>query len=95
MMMEALVRELREEVGVTPSETSFLVSLRDPNAPADDPATYHMYMVTDWGDGEPGLVGDEHTDLTWFRFDIAANLRDLELCGVPAVVANASKRPEK
>jgi 8-oxo-dGTP diphosphatase len=70
-MMEALVRELREEVGVTPSETSFLVSLRDPNAPGDDPATYQIHMVTGWGDAEPRLVGDEHLASVRHRGELA------------------------
>ena len=76
---EALIRELREEVGVTPTETSFLVSIRDPNSAPDDPTTYHMYAVTGWSGSEPRLVGGEHTELRWLPFEAAVDLHDLAL----------------
>jgi 8-oxo-dGTP diphosphatase len=78
-MREALFRDLREEVGVTPTRTSYLTSIRDPNAVADDSATYHIYAVTCWIGGEPHLVGDEHTELRWFPVDEAAHSPDLAL----------------
>jgi 8-oxo-dGTP diphosphatase len=43
---EALVREIREEVGVVPTSFSLLVSIADPHASETDPAIYHMYRVT-------------------------------------------------
>jgi 8-oxo-dGTP diphosphatase len=75
----ALDRELREEVGVAPTEYRLLVSIADPNATADDPVTYHMYAVTAWRGGEPTMVGDEHTELRWFKQAAAISLPDLAL----------------
>jgi 8-oxo-dGTP diphosphatase len=78
-LVEALVREVREEVGVVPISFSFLVSIADPNASDVDPTTYHMYSVTAWKGGEPTLLGDEHTELQWFPLATAIALPDLAL----------------
>jgi 8-oxo-dGTP diphosphatase len=75
---EALIRELREEVGVAPTRYTPLGSLSDPNSGAVDPVTYHMYAITAW-EGEPTMIGDEHTELCWFAPDAAAALPDLAL----------------
>jgi 8-oxo-dGTP diphosphatase len=78
-LTDALVREVQEEVGVTPTAFAFLRPISDPNAAEDDPATYHMYTITGWEEGEPTLVGDEHTELRWFKLDAAVDLSDLAL----------------
>jgi 8-oxo-dGTP diphosphatase len=78
-LAEALVRELREEIGVVPTSFSFLVEIADPNTPDSDPATYQMYAVTAWEGGEPTLLGDEHTELRWFTPAAAIALPDLAL----------------
>ena len=76
---EALVRELREEVGVTPTSYIPLGTIRDPNSGAADPVTYHIYAVTAWDGGEPTITGAEHTELAWFAPKAAAALPDLAL----------------
>lgn len=78
-LTEALVREVREEVGVIPTLFSFLGSIADPYASKADPATYHMYAVSAWELGEPTLIGDEHTELRWFAPAAAMVLSDLAL----------------
>jgi mutator protein MutT len=75
---EALIRELREEIGVVPVKYRLLETIDDTNA-AFDPATYHMYEVTAWDGGELAMTGDEHTALKWFAFTVAAALHDLAL----------------
>jgi 8-oxo-dGTP diphosphatase len=72
---EALIRELREEIGVTPTHCVSAGSIADPN----DPAIYHMYAVTAWDGGEPAMIGDEHVALGWFALAEAAALPDLAL----------------
>ena len=89
---DALIREVREEVGVIPACFVFLLSLADPNAPEDDPATYHMYSITDWKGGEPVLIGNEHTELKWFTIDGAVALPGLALDEYRAVLRGL-KRP--
>ena len=76
---DALRRELREEMGVTPIDFRFIRSIPDPNTATDDPATYHMYAVVAWEGGEPRILDDEHSELRWFTFEDAASLPDLAL----------------
>jgi len=78
-LIEALVREVQEEVGVTPTTCEFIGTISDPNTPEADPATYHMYGVTAWEVGEPSLLGNEHTELKWFAVAAASALPDLAL----------------
>ena len=76
---QTLVRELREEVAVVPQTYNLFAVISDPNAAAADPIAYHMFVVTGWEGGEPTIVDDEHTELTWFAFEAAAALPDLAL----------------
>ncbi len=71
---EALTREAGEEIGIMPLAYFPLGTIADPNASA----TYHMFGVTSWK-GEPTILDDEHTELTWFDLAEAAILPDLAL----------------
>jgi mutator protein MutT len=75
----ALVRELREEIGVFPTAYTPLGTIDDPNTRQNKPITYHMYVVTEWQGGKPVLRGDEHTELGWFRPGDAILLPDLAM----------------
>jgi len=76
---DALVRELREEIGITPTTYTHLSSIKDPNTPPSDPIVYHMYRVTSWEGGEPAIIGNEHSELAWKTFGAAAAMSDLAL----------------
>lgn len=76
---EALVRELREEVGIAPLNFRLLRSIDDPNTTTDGPVVYHMYLVTDWRGGEPTVLDAEHSELRWFTWAAAIALPDLAL----------------
>jgi 8-oxo-dGTP diphosphatase len=73
---QALVRELREELGVTPRQWREWAVLRAP-AMGDERARLlrvHLFLVTQW-EGEPrNLLPDEHDAVAWFTLDDAANL---------------------
>jgi 8-oxo-dGTP diphosphatase len=71
---QALVRELREEIGIVPITYDAIGTIPDPNAPA----IYHLYAVTRW-DGMPTIQDEEHSELRWFAPSIAARLSDLAL----------------
>jgi 8-oxo-dGTP diphosphatase len=45
-LLEALVRELREEIGIVPTTTDAVGSIADPNSEPTDRIDYHMYAVT-------------------------------------------------
>ena len=62
-LMERLSEKCARKSGLIPTSFSFLVSIPDPNASENDPATYYFYAVFAWTGGEPTLLGDEHTEL--------------------------------
>jgi 8-oxo-dGTP diphosphatase len=84
-LLEALARELREEIGIVPTTTASVGSIADPNSDPTDRIDYHMYAVTAWAGGEPKMIGDEHTELTWFTLRNAIALPDLALEGYRAL----------
>ncbi len=67
-IVATLIREAREEVGVTPVVFRYLGFFEDSRYET----TYHLYEVTDWSGGLPRLIGDEHTDLAWVALDGAS-----------------------
>ena len=73
---QTLVRELREEIGVTPTEWRKLAVLRAP-AMGDEKAhtlQLHLFLVTKWC-GEPrNRVPDEHDALAWFTLEDTTRL---------------------
>jgi ADP-ribose pyrophosphatase YjhB (NUDIX family) len=76
---DALVRELREEIGVNPTQFRPLCSIVDPNTTVADHVTYHMYLVTTWQGGEPAIIDDEHVELRWFPMRTAMTVPSLAL----------------
>lgn len=73
---QALVREVREEIDVTPRR--FEVLDRIERQEASDDVTYHMFAVSDW-QGEPRIIDAEHTELRWWSLCEAEKLSDLAL----------------
>jgi 8-oxo-dGTP pyrophosphatase MutT (NUDIX family) len=76
---QALTREMREEIGVTPRNVTKLTVLRDPMESLHDPMRYHIYRVDAWDGGEPALLNHEHTELRWFSIADACAQPDLAL----------------
>lgn len=77
-LVEALVREMREEVGITPTTFTYLGSISDPKEQSN-PAAYHMFAISAWDGGEPTMIGVEHTAIAWFTLASAIALPDLAL----------------
>ncbi|HEU4781893.1 MAG TPA: NUDIX domain-containing protein [Ktedonobacterales bacterium] len=73
---QALVRELREELSVTPTVWREWAVLRAP-AMGDETASVlcvHLFLVTRW-EGKPrNLLPEEHDAVAWFTVDDAAAL---------------------
>ena len=72
--VDALVRELVEEIGVTPCVFEKSAVLAEPQPAEHGKAQYHIFMVTAWGDGEPRLRGSEHSELRWLSLEQALAL---------------------
>ena len=67
---QTLIRELQEEIGVTPIQFEHISTLFDSN----NDHTYHVFVVTDWN-GEPKcLQSEEHSMIGWFRINEALKL---------------------
>lgn len=78
-LLEALKRELREEIDVEPIAARLIATIRDPNSRPSDRIDYHMFAVTRWTNAEPKMLGDEHSELEWFLLAQAETLPDLAL----------------
>jgi 8-oxo-dGTP diphosphatase len=72
----ALVRELKEEIGVAPDVYRRVGEVVDTSPQARGNATYHMFSITRWS-GEPLMRNHEHTALQWFTIAEACNEPDL------------------
>jgi 8-oxo-dGTP diphosphatase len=75
--LQALARELAEEIGVTPTtvEPAGRIEAFEPDG--ETPAVWWLFVVTSWSGGEPLIRNDEHTEIRWFDLAEAENLRPL------------------
>ena len=71
---DALVREVMEETGVTPSKFEEFAVLGEPDEARHGEGRYHFFIVTEWLGGEPRLLGSEHSELRWVSLDQALAL---------------------
>ena len=71
---DALVREVQEEIGVTPHTFEEIAVLAEPQPAEHGEARYHIFLVTAWDGGEPRLQGSEHSELRWLGLDRALAL---------------------
>jgi 8-oxo-dGTP diphosphatase len=83
-LIEALHRELKEEIGIVPAEIAPITAFEDPNTELADPVAYHLYRIDLWH-GTPIIQDQEHTQLCWFAFAAAAELPNLALEGYRSV----------
>jgi 8-oxo-dGTP diphosphatase len=65
---EALIREIREEVGVRPTRFELVAKVREKRPDLYGNALHHVYAVTEW-EGDPANTCDEHTELKWFSLE--------------------------
>ncbi len=71
---ETLVRELAEELDVTPLDYVELAVLDEPQPDIYGARAYHFFVVTAWRGPGPTMLGDEHTEIGWFTLDEALAL---------------------
>jgi 8-oxo-dGTP pyrophosphatase MutT (NUDIX family) len=87
----ALVREVREEVGVTPTTLRYIASIKERRPELYGPAVYHVYAVTDWSGGEPTNTSEEHTEIRWFTIEEIDLLRNIVDCDYPQYLRLAAR----
>lgn len=74
---QALIRELEEEAGITPTQYRSVGIIAEPDPVRNGEALLHVYLVTSWAGGEPAMLGNEHTEFRWLAATDAARLPDL------------------
>jgi 8-oxo-dGTP diphosphatase len=70
---QTLVRELQEELGITPTQWRHLENISFPSEPSDT-VTVYLYLVTDWTGTPTNLQLEEHSTIDWFTLEQAAQL---------------------
>jgi 8-oxo-dGTP diphosphatase len=73
----ALVRELQEELGITPLAFRGFETIETTETDGITPALWHLFTVTKWAGGEPAISNDEHSEIRWFTFGEARSLTPL------------------
>jgi 8-oxo-dGTP diphosphatase len=63
---QALVRELREEIGVTPTAWASLGEFRESLPGGNGSISLHLHAVTSWKGGQRNLSSGEHSEVSWF-----------------------------
>ncbi len=71
----AMIREAREEVGLTPTVFRLLAIATEEGV--DGTTRYHVHVVTEWTGGEPKLLGDEHVAFRWVHPDDLSALQPM------------------
>ena len=71
---DALVREVEQEIAVTPCTFEEIAVLAEPQPEENGEAQYHIFLVTAWV-GEPRLQNSEHCELRWVNLDHALALQ--------------------
>ncbi len=82
---QALVRELREEIGVEARAWVPLCRFEDEQAAM--PVAFHLFAVTHW-DGTVQNLGQEHTELRWVALGDAVGMEGLTFARYAAVFAD-------
>lgn len=81
---QTLIRELQEELGLTPTMWRLLGELRGSAPGRGEPLVLRLYAVTAWT-GEPhNRLPEEHSQIAWFSVDDACRL-DLAHPAYPAL----------
>jgi 8-oxo-dGTP diphosphatase len=71
---DSLIRELNEEIQVTPIEFVELATLPELQPTINGEAAYHIFLVTRWDGVGPVAQGDEHSEIRWFHVSEAMGL---------------------
>jgi 8-oxo-dGTP diphosphatase len=72
---EALTRELREEIGVTPLSWREAARVVVPvGGPGEAPLEFWLYAVTAWRGTPRNLLLEEHDEIAWFSVEEACRL---------------------
>jgi 8-oxo-dGTP pyrophosphatase MutT (NUDIX family) len=88
---EALVREVGEELGVTPTRFARLGSFVEAGEDGSAKAVHHVFAVIAWSGGAPRNMSDEHVEIRWFATGEVAQLMNKTPFDFPALFALAEQ----
>jgi mutator protein MutT len=88
----ALVREVQEEIGVTPLAFELIARVRERQPERYGDAVHHIYVVTRWSGGAPQNTSDEHSALKWFDVTEMSQLTNIVDCDYPKLAQRAINR---
>lgn len=71
---QTLVRELQEELGITPTQWKFMETLTLPLPAHADDLIAHLYLVTGWEGTPLNRQPEEHSTIDWFTYAQAIEL---------------------
>ena len=72
---QTLIRELQEELGITPTRWMHVETLVESVPERDEEVQYYLYLVLAWGGKPVNQQPDEHTRIAWFSLDGAVQLK--------------------
>ena len=68
---QTLLRELEEELGITPTKWVFIETIHE----SSDQLTFHLYLVTAWRGIPANRQPEEHSAIGWFTLAEASDLQ--------------------
>ena len=74
---QTFIREVQEEVGITPTQWTFLETTRSLLSKGDEPTSEliaHLYLVADWTGTPVNRQPEEHSEVRWFSLEEAIHL---------------------
>lgn len=71
---QTLIRELQEELGITPTQWIHLETLIGALPESNEEIQYYVYLVLAWSGIPVNQQPDEHTTVAWFTLDQAVQL---------------------
>lgn len=86
---QALVRELREEIGVTPTAWASLGEFREPLPDGTESIVLHLHAVSSWNGTPRNMSPEEHSEVSWFAVEDACRL-ELAHPSYPEVLRRAA-----
>lgn len=88
----ALIREVQEEIGVTPTAFELVATVREREPERHGDMFHHIYTVTRWSGGAPANACDEHSELRWFDLAGMSRLTNIVDADYPRLARLAIER---
>jgi len=71
---QTLIRELQEELGITPTQWIHLETQLEAVPEREEEIQYYVYLVQAWSGTPANQQPDEHTTIAWFALEQAVQL---------------------